>query len=44
MPTKKAKKILETTTNRRVYNRARKEYISSKNGDCPICKYHKVGN
>lgn len=41
---RKAKKILETTTNRKVYNRARKEYISGINGDCPICRYHKGEN
>ncbi len=41
---RKTKKIMETTTNRRVYNIARKKYISGKNGDCSFCKYHRGEN
>jgi hypothetical protein len=41
---KKSKKIVETTTNRKVFNRAYKEYVSGKNGDCPRCRYHKCEN
>lgn len=41
---RKKKKILETTTNRKIYNRAHKYYLSDKYGHCPRCRYHKGEN
>jgi hypothetical protein len=33
-----------STINRYVYNRLRKEYVANKNGLCSFCKYHKNEN
>ncbi|MDA3780690.1 MAG: hypothetical protein PF487_10795 [Bacteroidales bacterium] len=42
----KAKKIVESTTNRREFNRAYKNYLAhKKNGiHCSYCKYHRGEN
>lgn len=44
MSIKKSKKIVETTTNRSVFNKAYKKYVSSKDGHCPLCKYNRGEN
>lgn len=42
---KKSKKILQETSNRKEYNRARKDYLSKVGKiNCPHCPYHRVEN
>ena len=40
----KVKKIVDTTTNRRVYNRALKMYRENRVIHCSFCKYHRGEN
>lgn len=40
----KSKNIQKTTTNRGEFNRAYKDYLSSKEIYCSYCRYHKGEN